>query len=468
MRTTCFVLVLSGLAYANGETPFLDEARALLAAEDPARRSEGVEALAKLGTREALEALLPVLEDRKIGRGVMAAFVNAEDRNLATAVIDGALLHPEIPVGHNWVFTRAALGRKQDPLIDDGPFDSPRHLHGDVLTDEEQTRLLGKVAEALPVKRVSALAPAFATLVIFHHPSDHIAPAAARAWADLDEYMRAYLLGDEGWPLIQGEVMAAALPKTPMTERAASWHGDHARSLALRRLVEMGSKQAREEILVDMQRAAPRLTRDALLALEDEYLLDLEGVWARTISNRQFRDLTKLAPVIERYASGRMLDDVLALYREATGWACEIQAALLGYILKHSRETGIAEVRKALGRRGKAHTGCYRDALFSALPGHWSAEAEALALESLDDPEQDVRISAAKALIAAGSLRASGAVLALIEGLDRDDPRESSLRYHLLMPLVDRETWMADQDFERKLLGLLSVEDLHVLRLTFD
>lgn len=477
MRSACLIalLVLAAPLCAEEKALTLAEAKALLAKPSVAQRSEGIAALGAIGSREALETLLPLLEDRSLMGGrytqspVAAAFVLAKNPAIAISVLDGALLRPDIAVGGTWMFTRGRLDHEPSDMSSGGyggPFPGPPLFEPAVLSDAKLTKLLNRLAAALPVKHAAVVEPALALFVAFGHRSPHIPPAAARAWSYLHEDARVALLGDEGWPLIRSEVVAAVLPSTPDTKQGAYWYGGHARSLALKRMLEMGSKAARAEILADMRRPSPHLSRDALLALPDKALPELEPVWRANLAVRVHRDTSRIANLAGRYASGKLLDTILRLYRTSEGWACDCQSAMLRYILKHDRATGIAEVTKALARRGKGRTGCYRDLLQEVLPAHWSAAAEALALETLGDKELAVRMSAALALVAAGSTKSAEPVLALLHELSAEDPSGGPLRYKLLFAIAKRDAWMADTSIKKAFCDPLSEGDLGTIRMS--
>jgi hypothetical protein len=461
-------------AFAEEGPAALVAAKAQLAHKDVARRVEGIKALGKIGSRAALEALLPWLEHpdfygtRHTLSPIEAVFIRYRDRAVAIAVLESALLRPDIAVGHTWFFTRAALASKPET------FDNPVWLKLSafplfatrvVESAAKRTKRLERLAAALPVKRASVVGPSLMLLVAFHHRSPHIAPATARAWLDLDRDEQIAMLGDEGWPLIRSDAVASVLLRTPYSTYPRSWLGGDPKSLALKRLVELGSAQARAEILADMRRPQPRLTHDALLALPDKHLPELEAGWRALLAKRQPRDLTALAHMADRYASDALLDVMLAVYRTNQGWACEFNAAALSCILKWDTEIGITEVSKALTRRGKGHTGCYRDLLERVLPHHWSPKAEALALAHLEDTERAVRQSAAIALTAAGSTQAASSVLALFGKLKADDPHECVLRYDLLFALAKREAWMAAPAIKKAFYSQLSESDFGMLRM---
>ncbi len=462
------LLLLTPVAWAEEEpaAKTLAEARVLLRSASETGQLDGVRALQRIGSREALEALLPALEDRAVGAQVQQVFINAADRPLAQAVLESALERPAVPVGRMWLFTRAALERPRDALYDDTPFAGPGLRVHVPLSQAQRREGLAAVSRALPVKRSGAIGPSLMLLVTFQHKSDQIAAAAARAWPTLHRNTKITLLGNEGWPLIRGPLLASVLDETPRAEHPRGWHGDDPRSMALGRLVALGSKAAREEILADMRRPAPRLTHHALLALPDASLPALDTVWIESLENREFGDYDKLLPLIERYATKGLLPSIRGLYDRSPGWACDCQAALLGFLLKHDPKRALADVRAALARRGPKHTGCYRTALESSLPRHWSPAVEALALEYLKDKERDVRVSAAKALIEAGSAAVVERVLTLTASLRLDHPEEGSLRYNLFYAFVQRRAWMGDAAIKAKLLKTLTASDRGVLHLT--
>ena len=287
----------------------------------------------------------------------------------------------------------------------------------------------------------------------YHRPKpEGFAGAVAASWQHYKHWEKFSLL-KRYWKDCRCPEMETLLESTvsqPFTR--AQWHVHRLSSIALARLYEFQPERVREIILADLRRPSPLLTGDALLILPDEVLPEFEPMWAEILRDDIDGDWDKVVNLIERYATRAMVPHVGATL--GTGWACDIQEALLGYLIKHDRPLGLRALEVATRRRGP-HTGCYRSVLARVLPRYWGEDAERLAIPFLDDPEPEVAGSVARMLCRYGS---TASVDAVLEWVARQPLTE---RKTVLRQIGERWTLgIAQQAKVRDLLNVFTRDDL--------
>src|SRR5262245_35950156 len=178
----------------------------------------------------------------------------------------------------------------------------------------------------------------------------------------------------------------------------SSNEGAQLRNLALRRICELAPDEGRKMILEELRRPNPTVDSATLGLLPDETLPELDETLVENLEKRS-GDLFILSQLIERYATASASRRVKAFYSDKAGqWACSIQSSLLAYFLRTDAAMGIDLIKQALYARGKEYTHCYASLLLEVAKLRMTPELEALAIESLDDPDPEVVIQAASTL----------------------------------------------------------------------
>jgi hypothetical protein len=191
----------------------------------------------------------------------------------------------------------------------------------------------------------------------------------------------------------------AKLPKKP--EQATFGHS--LCDLAFICMLDLKPEAVRPVILEDLQRAGPLLSLRVLEALPEKELPELDEVLLANLNSRG-ADLSKIPSIIERYASARILPQVISFYQERVqqGWMCSLQTAVLRYWLKHDRPAALQAIEKAVNFRLK--TRCYTSVLAQTLRDSFDTDAEQLVRKFVDDPDPSVAASA-KDLLAGHAAR---------------------------------------------------------------
>jgi hypothetical protein len=194
------------------------------------------------------------------------------------------------------------------------------------------------------------------------------------------------------WPKVRCPEFVAAL--TPLAQLPRVSENAIAETLcdhAFLRLYDLSPETARPLILDDLKSAKPLLSFSVLLSLPDKELPQLDDVLLANLTNG---DTWKVAPIIERYATARIMPQVVAYYQQSAeqGWACSLQTAFLRYWLKHDRPAALQAIEKAVNLRKS--TGCYKSVLGETLHDSFYPDAEALARKYAGDPDPEVAAGA--------------------------------------------------------------------------
>jgi len=396
----------------------VQEALLDLRTKDNAQRLRGARALRFLATHEAVDAITPYLDDRGLGWEPLFGVIGARDWPDAARTLSARLDDPDVAVGPTYLRAPAHVSvPPAEYTAWSRPDAAQREKALRAKQGEAETLALKRLAEALPRKRGRALAIACALLLERKSEVPRLRASLASAFLDLAPAEQEGFLVDR-WEMIRCPEMEAALGSI----LAADPHGDKAgdrASAALARLTELNPGKAGPLILEDLRRPKPRFSAKALCSLPDESLPELDDtLLAHCLDKRA--DLFALAPLVERYATPRILPKIIELYRTAEGrWAYDIQESFLRFWVKHDRKAGLAAVERAA--RLRAQTRCYTRVLASVLGPSYGPDAEALALSFLGDPEPDVALNVVSLLAAKGTPACIDPLLARLGVLDPQD-----------------------------------------------
>jgi hypothetical protein len=232
--------------------------------------------------------------------------------------------------------------------------------------------------------------------------------ALAQAFSSLQPYEQRAVLGEEVWPLVRcPEFQPVLEAMLHLPDKAEQKRGDSLSDALMERLMDLGSSAARQLLLEDIRSGYPRLAVKGLGSLPEKDLPELDAAFRADLIKREPPlggwpcDLFKISFVIGRYGSPALLDDVKATYSSSNGgWACDIQAGLLRYLIKHDPEYGLAKLELALSLRGQpGKNNCFGDAIHETLRGLQGKEITAFAIRQLAADHPKICYSAARYLI---------------------------------------------------------------------
>ena len=247
-----------------------------------------------------------------------------------------------------------------------------------------------------------------------------LAPEIIVVFDDLPKNIQTGLLGYR-WKQLAGPAMLPVIRRI-LNDKPAddqSYESRELRGLAIQRLYELAPDEARRLIIEELRRPSPRVRLTALELLPDETLPELEETLVENLKKALSGggDTDMLSMLIQRYATASVASQVRDVYGDKGGkWACSIQSALLAYFLRIDAPMGIELVKKALGARGPEFTHCYATLLVEVAKLRMTPELEALAIESLDDPDLEVVTHAASTL---GQYGSTGAEKPLWQRLEK-------------------------------------------------
>ncbi len=108
-------------------------------------------------------------------------------------------------------------------------------------------------------------------------------------------------------------------------------------------------------------------------------------------------DLESTLFYIDEFGTPALLPDVIARYQPHEGrWACEPLKFVLRYWLRCDPKAGVEALSRAL--QARAETGCYKTVLEGVLTDRWNDAALPMLSQALNDPDNEVALSAVKVL----------------------------------------------------------------------
>ncbi len=273
-------------------------------------------------------------------------------------------------------------------------------------------KYVGRLAIAVKQKQGAASAVSLETLIDFqtrgNSPSDEarrreLAASLTKVFLDLPLDMQQSLL-EYRWKQIADPAMLPILRQ--LYEHPPDMHVIPAPfpGLALQRIYELAPDEGRQLILDEIRKPKLRVRIAVLGSLPDKELPQLEdAIVERAINSMSdYREQETAVALVNRYASGASLPRLRVAFENKIGELdCTVQSSLISYFLGHDEAFGLEMLRKALAARKK--TRCFADALTSAAQKKNSPEFEELALEYLDDKDEDVMRQAVQVLASYGA-----------------------------------------------------------------
>jgi hypothetical protein len=273
--------------------------------------------------------------------------------------------------------------------------------------DDIVQRYVGRLAISVKQKQGSASAVTLNTLIDFQTRSNstsddarrrELAASLAKVFLDLPLDMQQSLL-DYRWKQIADPAMLPILRQ--LYQHPPDMHvlPQPFPGLALQRVYELAPEEGRQLILDEIRRPQLRVSSRVLGSLPDKELPQVEdAIVARAInpSDGFNQEETALA-LVNRYASVAALPRLRVAFENRIGnMACLSQESLLSYFLRSDEGFGIEMLRAALNAREQ--TRCYATALTTAATNRMSPALKHLALEVLEDKNEDVMGQAAEVL----------------------------------------------------------------------
>jgi len=430
-------------------------------------RRAACRALRFLGSKAAVPELVRRYDDsdQECAFEYYAGLIGSPHRDFAIETMEAQIAAPNQPISGGWLnllIQLVAAPQLRPPASGDEQQWSEYWQRRKGLYEQNQAKYGGQLAQAIPLKTGRAKAVSVNTLLEIKWDKTKL-PDVATIFNELPLQQQRTLL-EYRWKQIADESLLPTLrrlyQKQSDVDPERSYEVAEINALALKRIYELSPDEGRRLILATMKRPKPGVSLRALTVLPDETLPELDQTF---VDNFEKGGRTEVhSALIERYGSPGIYARVRSLLEGKIGkMACYEQDHLLAYILRVDPSAGIELIRQALAARGKEDSHCYPSVLASVAELHMSPELEKLALESLDDADVEVAISAVAVLGKYASADAEEPLWQRLEKWHREwggreqelkaDLRDNEpirlqtgLEHALRMALSQSPAWLAD------------------------
>jgi hypothetical protein len=441
---------ITPLAEAD-ELRILKQAQADLAAEErvadkkagqflhvqtPAAR-KAMEQMRYLQTPAACNALLALI-GREDGFEAGMGLLGAADPTREAAAVLTVVENPQTAVDRNHLWLYSSLKSFAAQQSATGGVQKVAQIIQDSMKDA-QAEFTIKARAVLPKKKGPVLATSILTLLFESPRNVELREMLVAHRADLTDMQVKQIFS--AWET-RGTNWLGGVDFLPIVRDAAL--PPRCVSDALFLMARLAPDEARPIIVEDIERETPRYDVHALCALPDSTLPQFDPVFLKRLQG-QHPDLSKLMPLISRYASPTLLPDVIAVYQPSEGnWACDIQAAVLKYWIRCAPRDGVEALTRAM--KSREGTGCYHGELSKVLLDGWVNAARSTAIAALQDEDPEVIESAARVLERNADPSTLpyviGAINHLAEPASKEQERERHWRADSLVRLLlDSKRW---------------------------
>jgi hypothetical protein len=428
-------------------------------------RREGARDLRFLAVPRAMAPLAALLDDDRLRGEALFGLVGSRDSSRARDALLQRLRRPSTVITHNYLNALAIVSAwPETPVlsVDSNDTEALRQQYERLHRVQEAALkpLLAELAAAVPHKK--GRAQAMASLVLLERGVDSppLRQTLAQVFRDLTSEEQCDVLEDR-WEQVRCPAFQTTFERIlSEPEVYEHYYFGGIRTFAVYRYLDLQPQKARDLILRDIRRPHPLFGGRAFMSLPDKALPELDEIFLANLKERD-RDYDKLPLLIERYATQRILPDVIALYRkDAERWSGEIiSGCVLRYWIKHDPEAGLAAVRRAVLCRRSVQS--YKGILSDVLSPYYSPEAEDLALSFLDDTDGDVVRDVFRLFEKHGSPAIANPLLMLLGNLGDEsflwttDSSNSPLRYGVISCLTRKRDWQLTNDQKKTLYSLL-------------
>jgi hypothetical protein len=246
---------------------------------------------------------------------------------------------------------------------------------------------------------------------------------------------------------------------------------------ALRHWYELDPAGARPVIITEISRPRPRFDARVLGILPDETLPEVDFTLAEHFAASDDLDgLSNLASLIARYATAAILPQITEKLDLKIGkWACAIQDPILAYLLRVNPAIARPRIEQAIASRGQEFSACNRGLFQTISEIRYDPVLEGIGIQSLDDPDPQVAMTAATMLGNFGSSAAESALwqryaswsaqwagresqldIAFAEGVN-EKVYQLGLGQNLVQALATGKSWLSDKTRLQRLSQLTKV-----------
>jgi hypothetical protein len=443
-------------------------------------RRQAAETLRFLGTAEAAREMVKRMRGEDSG-GLDYIFtlglISSPERSAARSALAEALADSDHPIDGHFLYTLRMVN--SDPSAPNANW------------REEQQRAVEELLAALPNKRGKALSVSLSTAeneawngeALRRQTTDKLVTQLVSMFDQLTLNEQNSLLSDR-WDKIASPAMLPLLQRYAQSYRDFPEMGEskaydslQLSASALRRWYGLDPAGARPAFITEISRPRPRYDARVLGLLPDETLPEVDFALAEHFAaSRDFDGSANLASLIARYATAAILPQITEkLDRKIGKWACDIQGPILAYVLRVNPTIARPRIEQAIAARGQKFTACNHE-LFQAISEiRYDPVLEEIGIQSLDDPDPEVAMTAATMLGHFGSPAAEPALWQRFASwsaqwsgresqLDRTfadgtDERvfQLGLGQNLMQALATGKSWLSDKTRLQRLSQLTKV-----------
>ena len=480
-------------ANAAWQRQVYDEAVAVLDARAPtqreqmekytASRRQAIETLRFLGTADATRELAKRMRG-EVSEGLdyicMLGLISSPERSVARSAMEEALADPDHPIGDIFLYTLGTLNSERGSA--------------DVNWRDNHKRAVEELIAALPLKRGKALSISLSTAVnqawngneLPQQTMDKLVSQLVSMFDQLPLNEENALLSFR-WDKIKSPALLPILKRYaqdyhdfPEMRELNAYNSLALSGSALRRWYELDPAGARPAIITEITRPRPRFGTGVLGLLPDETLPEVDFALAQHF--RTSHDLdgsSNLASLIARYATAAILPQITENLDAHIGkWACAIQNPILAYVLRVSPASARPRIQQAIAARGEDFSACNHSLFQDISTAHYDPVLEEIGINSLDDHDPEVAMTAATMLGGFGSKNSEAALwqryaswcarwtghekeLELMSAEMSDDRIDQlGLGENLMAALATGKSWLSNKSKLQRLSQLTNVRRL--------
>jgi hypothetical protein len=446
-------------------------------------RRQAIETLRFLGTVDAAREMARRMRGEDSG-GLdyicQLGLISSPERSAARTALADALADSDHPIDATFLYTMRMVN--SDPNTTNANW------------REDQQRVVEELLAALPNKRGKALSISLSTAVneawngvaLPRETTDKLASQLVSMFDQLPSNEQNFLLSDR-WDKIRSPGMLPILRRYaqsyhdfPEMRESNAYRSLELSASALRRWYELDPAGARAAFITEISRPRPRFDARVLGILPEETLPEVDFALAEHFAASDDLDgSSHLASLIARYATAAILPQITEKLDQKIGkWACDIQDPILAYLLRVNPEIARPRIEQAIAARGQEFTACNHGLLQSISEIRYDPVLEEIGIQSLDDPDPQVAMTAATMLGRFGSPAAESALwqryaswgaqwvgheseldVSFAEGRN-EKLYQVGLGHNLMQALATGKSWLSDKSKLQRLSQLTRVRSI--------
>ena len=444
-------------------------------------RRQAIETLRFLGTADAAREMAKRMrgeDDNGLDHICSLGLISTPERAAARNALEEALADPDHPINGTFLYTLRMVNA--DP---DAPNANWR---------EGQQRAIEQLIAALNSKRGKALSISLSTVVNVGWGSDALPKETTdKLVTQLVSMFDQLPLNEQNtlltyrWDKIGGPAMlptlkryAQAYQDFPQMRESKAYDSLQLSASALKRWYELDPAGARPAVINEISRPRPRFDARVLGILPDETLPEVDFILAEHFAASEDLDGSgNLASLIARYGTAAILPQIVEKVDANLGkWACATQNPTLAYLLRVDPAIARPRIERALAARGNGFSACNRGLLQEVAEIHYDPILEEIGINTLDDPDPQVAMTAATMLGKFGSPAAESALLRrytswnakwaggelqpelMLAGPVNEKVFELGLGQNLAQALATGKSWLADKTKLQRLAQMTKVK----------